>query len=105
MPHDVPIPLGRSAEIHAFVDASYASDESDRRSQSGMLMFVNIAPIMFYSKKQNSVETSTFGSEFAAMKLAVELIKSLRCKLRMFGMSIDGLASMWCDNEAACKNM
>ena len=70
-----------------------------------MLMFVNRALIMFYSKKQNSVETSTFGSEFTAMKLAIELIKGLRHKLRQFGMPIDGPASMCCDNEAAHKNV
>ena len=50
-PHDVPTPLGRSVETHAFADASYASDKSDKRSQSGTLIFVNRAPIMFCSKK------------------------------------------------------
>ena len=39
------------------------------------------------------------------MKLAIELVKILRCELRMFGMPIDGPASMCRDNEAAHKNM
>ncbi len=49
---------------------------------------MNKAPIMFYSKRQNTVETSTFGSEFVAMKQAVEMIKALKYKLLMFGIEI-----------------
>ena len=87
------------------MDASHAAEKVHRRSQTGILIFVNKAPIMFYSKRQNSVETSTFGSEFTATKQAVELIKGLRYKLRMFGVPIDGPARMYCDNEAVYKNV
>ena len=87
------------------MDASHASDKTTRRSQSGILIFINKAPIIFYSKKQNSVETLTFGSEFTAMKQAIELLKALRYKLRMFGVPIPGPANMYCDNEAVYKNV
>jgi hypothetical protein len=51
------------------------------------------------------VETSTFGSEFVAMRIAVELIEALRYKLRMFGIPIDGPTNVYCDkNEAVTKN-
>jgi hypothetical protein len=46
---------------------------------------VNKAPISWYSKWQNTVESSTFGSEFVAMKTAVEQIQALRLKLRWMG--------------------
>jgi hypothetical protein len=42
------------------------------------LMFVQNAPIIFYSKRQNTVESSTFGSEFIAMRIAKEMIVALR---------------------------
>ena len=105
IPLNAPEPRGREVGIHCFVDASHASDKSTRRSQTGILIFVNRAPIIFFSKRQNSVETSTFGSEFTACKQAVELIKALRYKLRMFGVPIDGPANMYCDNEAVYKNV
>ena len=89
---------------HCFVDASHGSDRSTRRSQTGILVFCNRAPILWHSKKQTTVETSTFGSEFQAMKVAVELIESLRYKLRMFGIPIDGATNVFCDNEAVYKN-
>ena len=105
IPLDMPEPRGREVSIHCFVDASHASDKENRRSQTGILIFINKAPIIFYSKRQNSVETSTFGSEFTAMKQAVELLKSLRYKLRMFGVPMEGPASVYCDNEAVYKNV
>jgi hypothetical protein len=36
---------------------------------------------MSFSKRQNSVEASTFGSEFTAMKNVVEMIEALGYKL------------------------
>jgi hypothetical protein len=50
------------------------------------------------------VETSTFGSEFVAARIAVELIESLRYKLRMFGNPIDGPTNLYIDNESVVLN-
>jgi hypothetical protein len=58
---------------------------------------------MWFSKRQNSLEASTFGSEFTAMKNAVEMIEALWYKLWMFGVPIEGPTSVLCDNEAVCK--
>ena len=104
------IPQDRSEErglpvtISVFVDADHAGNKVDRRSQTGVLMFINRVPIHWYSKRQPSVETSTFGAEFCAMKVAVEMTEALRYKLRMFGVPIDGASSVFCDNEAVYKN-
>ena len=74
----------------AFVDASHANDKKTRRSHTGYIMSVNRAPIIWYSKIQETVESSTFGSEFIALKKCVEHIIALRFKLRTFGITIDG---------------
>ena len=70
----------------------------------GILLFVNKAPIIWLSKRTNTVESSTFGSEIVAMRSAVDLIESLRYKLRMFGIPIEGPTNVFCDNEAVTKN-
>ena len=80
----MPESRGNSVTLSAFVDASHGNNQKDRRSQTGILIFLNRAPIIWYSKRQPSVETSTFGAEFCAMKINVELIEALRYKLRMF---------------------
>ena len=89
---------------HCFVDSDHAADKVTRPSQTGILIFVNRAPILWYSKRQNTVETSTFGSEFIAMKTAVEQVESLQYKLCMFGVPLEGPTNMFCDNEAVFKN-
>ena len=104
IPQGMPEERGHDVIVTAFVDANHAGDKSDRKSQTGVLIFVNKAPIHWYSKKQNTVESSTFGAEFCAMRTAVEMIKSLHYKLRMLGIPIDGPANVYCDNEAVYKN-
>ena len=104
IPGDMPAPRGNAMSTHCFVDASHGSDRATRRSQTGILIFCNRAPIIWFSKRQNTVEASTFGSEFQALKNAVELIESLRYKLRMFGVPIEGASNVFCDNEAVYKN-
>ena len=100
MPEARGLPMATSA----FVDADLAGDKRNRRSQTGILIFCNKAPIHWYSKRQPSVESSTFGAEFRALKTAVEMVDGLRYKLRMFGVPIDGPTSIFCDNEAVYKN-
>ncbi len=104
IPGDALEPRGNVVSTHCFVDADHAGNRVTRRSQSGILLFVNRAPVTWYSKRQNTVETSMFGSEFVAMRIAVELIEALRYKLRMFGVPIEGPTNVFCDNEAVTKN-
>ena len=100
MPEARGLPISTSE----FVDADLAGDKHNRRSQTVVLIFCNKAPIHWYSKRQPIVESSTFGSEFRAMKTAVKMIEALRYKLRMFGVPIDGPTSIFCDNEAVYQN-
>ena len=104
IPDNMPEARGNTMSTHCFVDASHGSDRMTRRSQTGILIFCNKAPIIWFSKRQNTVETSTFGSEFQAMKNAVELVEALRYKLRMFGVPIEEATNVFCDNEAVYKN-
>jgi hypothetical protein len=60
--------------------------------------------VIWYSKRQNTVEASTFGSEFIAMKTAIEQVESLRYKLWMMGIPINGPTSVYTDNQSVFKN-
>ena len=104
IPKHVPKPRGRSVVTTGFVDASHAPDKKTRRSHSGFVLFVNRAPIIWYSKRQSTVETSTFSSELIALKTCMEHIVALRFKLRMFGIPIDGETKVLCDNKSAVTN-
>ena len=84
----MPEPLGEGISISCFVDADHAGNKITRRSHTGIIIFVNSAPIVWYSKRQNTVESSTFGSELIALKQAVDMIEGLIYKIRMFGIPI-----------------
>lgn len=70
------------------MDADHAGDQITRRSRTGFIVFANMAAVHWLSKKQASVETSTLGSEFLAMKHCYEYRKGLRYKLRMMGIKL-----------------
>jgi hypothetical protein len=55
-------------------------------------------------ERQNPVESSSFGSEFVALRAAKDMLVTLQYKLRMFGVPIDGPANLFCDNSGVVKN-
>ena len=97
-------PRGQTVSTHCFVDSDHAANTVTRHSQTGLLLFVNRAPVMWFSKRQNTVKMSTFGSEFMTMKTAVEHMEALRYKLRMFGIPMEGPTNVFCNNETVFKN-
>jgi hypothetical protein len=104
IPGNMPEPRSKEVQLNAFVDADHAGDQVTRRLRTGVLIFVNKAPVIWFSKRQNTVETSTFGSEFVAMKIATELLIGLRYKLRMMGLPLDGPANVFGDNQSVVTN-
>ena len=105
LPPNAPEARGNPVQINCFVDSDHAGDRLTRRSQTGIIIYCNSAPIIWYSKRQTTVESSTFGAEFVALRIATELIISLRYKLRMFGIPILGHSNVFCDNESVYKNV
>eukprot|EP00557_Chaetoceros_sp_GSL56_P014199 CAMPEP_0176484462 /NCGR_PEP_ID=MMETSP0200_2-20121128/4466_1 /TAXON_ID=947934 /ORGANISM="Chaetoceros sp., Strain GSL56" /LENGTH=360 /DNA_ID=CAMNT_0017880935 /DNA_START=761 /DNA_END=1843 /DNA_ORIENTATION=- len=99
-----PEPLGNPVDIAAYVDANHAGNLANRRSHTGILIFVNNALTMWFTKRQNTVETSSFGSEFVALRIATEMVEALRYKLKMFGVPILGTSSVFCDNKSVVTN-
>ena len=104
LPSNMPTPRGNGVVITAFVDASHAANKVTRRSHTGYIIFVNRAPVIWFSKSQSAVESSTYSSEFIAMKTCMEYIVALRYKLRMFGVELDGPTKVLCDNNSVVNN-
>jgi hypothetical protein len=62
-------------------------------------------PITWYSKRQNTIEKSAFGSEFVALHIAVEMNKALWYKLHMMGVPIVGPMNALCDSKSVVTNL
>lgn len=104
MPHDMPESFGRKARITVYVDADHAHDVVTRRSVTAILLFINNTPMRWYSKRQRTVETSTYGAELVAARIATDMIIEMRYMLRMIGVAVDGPALLLGDNSSVVLN-
>jgi hypothetical protein len=104
LPPNMPEPRGQDFVIRAKLDADHASDSVTRRSRTGFLVWINSCLVYFLSKQQTSVETSSFGSEFVAMKQCCEYLRGLRYKLRMMGIQVTGPCYICGDNQSVLAN-
>ena len=104
LPPEMPEPLGLEPVIRVYVDSDHAGDSITRRSRTGFIVFLNNAPIYWESKKQGSIETSSFGSEFIAMKTCCEYVRGLRFKLRMLGIPCTLPTFIYGDNQSVLVN-
>jgi hypothetical protein len=87
-----------------YVDADHEHDLVTRSPITGILVMLNNMPIIWISKLQETVETSTYGSELLASRIATELILEVRYMLRSLGVSLDGPALMLGDNMSVVLN-
>jgi hypothetical protein len=73
IPPHAPKPRGKEIDLCMFVDSDHTGDCLTRYSRTGYFIFMNMAPIDWYSKKQGTIESSVFGAEFVTMKTAMEV--------------------------------
>ena len=104
LPPNMPEPRGKEVDCRLYVDSDHAGDQLIRRSRTGFFIFLNTAPLIWFSKRQPTVETSVFGAEFVAMKNGMETLRGVRYKLRMMGIPIYGPAYVYGDNMSVIHN-
>ena len=97
-------PRGLGFVIRAYVDSDHAGDQVTRRSRTGFIVLLNNAPVYWFSKRQTGIETSTFGSEYMAMKQCCEYLRGLRYKLRTMGIPVDLPCLILGDNKSVLAN-
>ena len=104
IPDDIPEALGKAVRMTAYVDANLYHDMVTGRALTAVLHLINQTPVDWFCKRQATVETATFGSEFVAARIAVDQIIDLRNTLRYFGVPIDGKTYMFGDNQSVITN-
>ncbi|KAG7370183.1 reverse transcriptase RNA-dependent DNA polymerase [Nitzschia inconspicua] len=104
LPLNMPKPRGKPLVMRLFVDSDHAADKLFRRSRTGFIIYLNSAPIIWYSKRQGTIETSVFGAEFVAMRTGFETARALRYKLRMMGIPVDEPVYCYGDNMSVIHN-
>jgi hypothetical protein len=100
LPKDEPKPLSKYVALSHYVDANLMHNFLTRKSVTGILHLITKTPLDWYSKKQATVETATYGSEFVAARICVEQIINLRCTLRYLGVPVRERNYMFGDNKS-----
>ena len=100
----MPEPRGVGFTIVAKVDADHASDTVTRRSRTGLLVYLNCSLVHWWSKKQTSIESSSFGAKFIAMKQCCEYLRGLRYKLHTMGIPCDQPSHIYGENQSVLAN-
>ena len=104
LPPDMPEPRGKPVRISGYFDADHAGCLQTRRSTTGIIMFLNGTPVKWFSKRQSTIESSTYGSEIVAGQIAVEFAIEMRYKLRMLGVRVEGSCILYGDNNSMILN-
>ena len=104
LPDDAPLFLGKQVTLTYYVDVNLFHDALSGRSATGILHMMNATPIDWYSKKQATVETATYGSEFVAARICVEQIIDLRNTLRYLRVPVCEKSYMFGDNESVVNS-
>ena len=65
----MPEALGKYVVIKAHLDANHSGKIANRRSHSVIIIYVNNSPIIWYSKRQNTVEASIVVSDSFALRI------------------------------------
>ena len=99
-PDDIADPLGKPVTTTTTVDANFNHCLATGRSATGCLHFVNHTPIDSYLKRQATVETATYGSEFVASKTVTAQIIDLRHTLRYLCVPFKTKSYLFGDNRS-----
>ncbi len=100
----MPEPMGKEIVLTTYVDANLYHDWVTGRALTGILHLINQTPFDWFCKRQSTVETATYGSEFNAARIAVEQIIDIRNTLRYFGVPVTGMTYMFGDNQSVITN-
>jgi hypothetical protein len=104
IPKDLPPEKGPRVRMTVYVDADHAHDLVTRRTITGILVMLNNTPIRWVSKRQKTVETSSYVSELVASRIATKLILEIRYMLRSLGVAFYGPALIVGDNMSEFLN-
>ncbi len=100
-----PDPLGKELPVSIFFYSVHGHDRKTGRSISGVIVIEGCTPIMWKSRRQGAVATSTYGAEFYTMKLATEEAATIRYMLRSLGIPVTTPCHMYGDSSSVIQNV
>ena len=100
IPDNAPVPMGKPVRQTTTFDANLEHCKVTGRSAMGAVFQVQDTIIGHFSRRQTTVETATYASEFLAARAALDESLAIRYELRMLGAPIEGPIWMFGDNKS-----
>ena len=102
-PGNLPAARGDPVRQISYVDANLYHDMLSGKSVTAVLHYLNMTPIDWYSKKQATVETATFGSENVAARTAIEQMRTIKLQLLYLGVPVIDKSVLIGDNKSVVE--
>ena len=93
-------PNGTGFDLISYTDSDFAGCKIDQKSTSGSCQFLGRRLVLWYSKKQHSVSTSTAEAEYIVAGSCCAQILWIRNQLRDYGLLLNKIP-IFCDNTSA----
>ncbi|KAM1452490.1 hypothetical protein ACFX2I_039449 [Malus domestica] len=87
--------------LKAFSDADWAGDPNDRRSTTGLVVFLGNNPISWSSKKQQTVSRSSTEAEYRALSSTAAELDWVQQLLTFLKIKLEYTPVLFCDNMSA----
>ncbi len=100
----MPPPLGKDVDLRMMVDSDHSGEKRMQRSRTGLIIFCNLAPIIWLSKQIATIEASVFDAEFVVMKHGIKTLRGLRYNIHMMGIPLSGPTFVYGDNKSQVTN-
>jgi hypothetical protein len=95
---------GGELALTFYVDADHAHDRKTRRSVTGIICCLGSTPILWLSRRQGSIETSTYGAKFNALRMATEEVIAMQYLLRLLGVPVSKPTVVFGKNLGVIQN-
>ena len=89
-----------SFQLSGWSDATCAHDESSRRSDLGIIVMVNDAPVDWDAARMSGVADSSMSSEYCGMSKCTKRMKAVRTRINFMGIQ-PKQDRQWCDSTSA----
>ena len=98
-PSNLPPPKGKPVRLFTYADANLMHDALSGKAVTAILHFINKTPFDWFSRKQPTVNTATFGAEASAARTAIEQMRANKSTLQYLGVPICGPSILLGDNK------
>ena len=104
IPPNTPKPLRKSIKMITYVDTNLMHGLVMGKSVTGISHLLNQTPVEWFTRRQPTVKTATYGADFMVARTATKQILEMRTTLRYLGVQVNGSMYLFGDNKTVVES-